>query len=196
MTKLSNPVPLFLDTRGALMDGGHVYVGAANDDPQTNPIDLFWDIALTIPATQPLRTIAGRIVNGVTPSNVFFAEVDFSMRTTDVNGVLCDYSPTVFTSTSAFQPLDSDLTAISALACTSFGRNLLTLANTAALKAATGIPDCLPLTGGTVTGNILRSGAGVHGYWSDTAMTGGKTYISATGAGDLTVNPGDIQYFY
>lgn len=36
------------------------------------------------------------------------------------------------------QPLDSDLTAIAALSTTSFGRNLLTLADTAALKAASG----------------------------------------------------------
>ena len=36
----------------------------------------------------------------------------------------------------ASQPLDSDLTAIAALSTTSFGRNLLTLANTAALVAA------------------------------------------------------------
>lgn len=38
----------------------------------------------------------------------------------------------------ALQPLDSDLTAIAALTTTTFGRNLLTLANTAALLAAAG----------------------------------------------------------
>lgn len=196
MTKLSNPIPVFLDTRGALMDGGHVYVGVANSDPATDPIELFWDPALTISALQPLRTIGGRIVNGVTPASVFFAEIDFSMRSTDVNGVLCDYSPSVFTSDSEFQPLDSDLTAIAGLATTPFGRALLTLADQAALVTATGVPASLPIAGGTVTGNILRSGAGVHAYWADDAMTGGKITISATGAGDLTVNPGDIQYFY
>ena len=196
MTKLSNPIPLFLDTRGALMDGGHVYVGVADSDPQTSPINLFWDAALTIPATQPLRTIGGRIVNGVTPANVFFAEPDFSMRTTDVNGVLCDYSPSVYTSASTYQPLDADLTAIAALATTAYGRSLLTLANQAALVTATGVAAALPLTGGTVSGNIVRQGAGVHAYWNDAAMTGGRIFITAVGASDPTSQPGDIWFTY
>jgi hypothetical protein len=196
MTKLSNPIPVFLDTRGALMDGGHVYVGEANADPATHPIDLFWDAAMEIPATQPLRTIGGRIVNGATPSSVFFAEVDFSMRSTDVNGVLCDYSPSVFTSNSEFQPLDSDLTAIAALATTPFGRALLTLADQAALVAATGIAASLPLTGGTVTGAITRQGAGIHPYWSDPLMTGGRIFITAAGASDPTSQPGDLWFTY
>lgn len=197
MTKLSNPIPLFLDTRGSLMDGGHVYVGVANADPQTSPLNLFWDAAMTITALQPLRTIGGRIVNDVTPASVFFAAVDFSMRITDVNGVLCDYSPTVFASTSSFQPLDSDLTTISGQANQAYGLSLLMLASQAALVTATGVAAALPLTGGTVSGSITRQGAGVHPYWSDAAMTGGKIYgPTATGGGDLTVNPGDIQYFY
>lgn len=196
MTKLSNPIPVFLDTRGALMDGGHVYVGVADADPATDPIAVFFDPAMTQPALQPLRTIGGRIVNGVTPTGIYFAEQDFSMRSTDVNGVLCDYSPSVYTSANEFQPLDADLTAIAALATTAYGRNLLTLANQAALVTATGVPAALPLTGGTVTGNIVRQGAGVHAYWNDPAMTGGQSYISATGGADETANPGDIQYFY
>lgn len=196
MTKLSNPVALFLDTSGALMDGGYIYVGVVNGDPQTDPINLFWDSALTIPASQPLRTIGGRIVNVTTPGNIFFAEADFSMRVTDVNGVLCDYSPSVYAS-SSFQPLDSDLTAIAALATTSFGRNLLTLANAAALKSATGIPDCLPLTGGTMSGNIVRQGAGVHAYGTDPAMTGMKIYPPLTiGTTNPATGAGSLQGFY
>lgn len=40
---------------------------------------------------------------------------------------------------SGMQPLDSDLTAIAALATTSFGRGLLVLANAAALRSAAGL---------------------------------------------------------
>jgi hypothetical protein len=173
MTKLANPLPLFLDTRGALMDGGHIYVGTANGNPLFTPINVFWDFAQTQPATQPLRTIGGQVVNGVTPAAVFFTESDYAIRVTDQNDVLAFYSPSIY-STLSFQPLDSDLTAIAALATTSYGRSLLTLANQAALVAATGIAPALPLAGGTVTGDILRQDSGSYVY--ATTGTGAKIY--------------------
>jgi hypothetical protein len=191
MQKLGNPVPLFLDTSGALMDGGRIYVGVVNGDPEADPIDLFWDKELAIPAAQPLRTIGGLIVNGTTPATVFMAEADYSMRVTDAQDVLVFYSPSVYTNTSGFQPVDSDLTAIAALATTPFGRNLLTLANQAALQAAVGYT---PFTGGTVTTNIVRSEGGVHPYWADAAMTGGRVYATDEGASDPTSQPGDIWF--
>ena len=48
------------------------------------------------------------------------------------------------------QPLDSDLTAIAALSTTSYGRNLLTLANQAALAAAVGSNNATNVTSGTL----------------------------------------------
>ena len=173
MTKLANPIPLFLDTRGALMDGGHIYVGAANSDPQIAPINLFWDFAQTQPAAQPLRTVGGLIVNGVVPAAVFFAQSDYAIRVTDQNNVLVFYSPSIYSDVS-FQPLDTDLTAIAALSTTPYGRSLLTLANQAALVAATGIPPCLPLSGGTMANDILRQGAGSYVY--ATTGAGAKIY--------------------
>lgn len=53
----------------------------------------------------------------------------------------------------------------------------------------------LALTGGTVTGNITRSGNGIHPYFNDAAMVGGKIYIQAVGA-DPTANAGDIVFEY
>lgn len=46
----------------------------------------------------------------------------------------------------ASQPVDSDLTAIAAIATTTFGRSLLALANAAALWTAAGLPTVLPGT--------------------------------------------------
>jgi hypothetical protein len=37
MTKVVNPQPLFIDGRGFLLDGGYVYIGAANTNPETRP---------------------------------------------------------------------------------------------------------------------------------------------------------------
>lgn len=196
MQRLTNPIPLFLDSRGALLDAGYIYVGAAGADPETSPIQLYLDQALTVPIAQPLRTLGGAIVSGANQVFVYTSRNDYSMRVRDANGHLVSYVPNVRVSAAAaatnFQPLDSDLTAIAGLTTTSFGRNLLTLANTAALKAATGIPDALPLTGGTVSGNIARQGAGIHPYFADGAMTGGRIFVTAAGAADPTSQPGDI----
>lgn len=59
----------------------------------------------------------------------------------------------------AYQPLDSDLTAIAALSTTSFGRALLALADAAALRTAAGVgtistqsAGAVSITGGSITG--------------------------------------------
>jgi len=196
MQKVGNPIPLFLDARGLLMDAGKIYLGEANADPQTNPIVAYWDEALTIVAEQPLRTLGGRIVNVTNPASVFIAEADYSMRITDFDDVLVDYSPSVFADSSSFQPLDVDLTTISGQANTPYGLALLTLANQAALATATGIPNPLPLTGGTMTGAINRQGAGAYVYWGATGFTGGRLFLTAAGAADPTSQPGDVWLTY
>ncbi len=193
MTKLTNPRPLFLNARGNLLDGGFVYVGVANADPESNPIEVFWDAALTIPAAQPLRTMGGVIVNGAAPAFVFFEQEDFSYRVRDAEGDLVDYVPSLFSDLPAFQPLDSDLTAIAALTTTPFGRSLLTLANQAALKAATGIPDPLPIAGGVLSGNVTRQGAGGLAY-SATGTYPTMRIFGPEHTTDPTTQPGDIWF--
>ncbi len=142
MTKLVAPYPLFLDGRGDLIDGGYIYIGAEGTDPEieANQLDLYFDKALTIPAAQPLRTLGGMIVSGSNPVNIYFAEEDFATTIRDTYDQLVYYSASAFdTGGIEHQPLDIDLTAISALATTAFGRNLLTLANQAALQSAAGV---------------------------------------------------------
>lgn len=55
--------------------------------------------------------------------------------------------------------------------------------------------EVLGLAGGTMTGNIVRSGGGVHPYFTAAAMTGGRMYVQATGS-DPTSQPGDIVFEY
>lgn len=191
MTKLTNPIPLFLDLRGALLDAGMIYVGVAGQDPETNPITLYWDAGMTLEAPQPLRLMGGRVVNGAYPASVYFAEDNFSMRTRDADGNQVDYSPSLTSSDIAFQPLDSDLSAIAALATTDYGRGLLTFVNQAALRTATGIPDPLPATGGTVSGDILRQGGGAHAYYVNQAYTHFRVF-GPENTSDPTSQPGDL----
>lgn len=192
MTRITNPIPIYLDRRGILIDAGQIFIGTPSADPEEAPIAVYWDPAFTIPATQPLRTRGGVVVDE--DANQAFAYVnadDYSLRIRDADDNEVAYVPTTrLTAAVSYQPLDSDLTAIAALATTSFGRNLLTLANAAALQAAAGIPNCLPLTGGTVTGTITRGSAGAHLFSDDAGMTYGNVKYSEAGAADPTSQPG------
>jgi len=51
--------PIFTDIDGQPLDSGYVFIGIANLNPIGNPISVFFDAALTQPAAQPIRTIAG-----------------------------------------------------------------------------------------------------------------------------------------
>lgn len=52
-----------------------------------------------------------------------------------------------------------------------------------------------PAAGGTVSGNVTRSGNGIHPYFNDAGMTSGKIFIQAVGA-DPTSAAGDIVFEY
>ena len=51
----------------------------------------------------------------------------------------------------------------------------------------------LALIGGTVTGNIVRDTKGVHAYFNDAAMTGGRIFVQASGSDPMS-QPGDIVF--
>jgi hypothetical protein len=59
---LGNPVDIFLDSNGAPLQGGSIYIGQPNTDP-TNPanqITVYQDQALSIPLAQPIKTNNGQ----------------------------------------------------------------------------------------------------------------------------------------
>jgi len=73
------PFPIFNDTNGAPLQSGYVYVGVAGMNAEANPIPVFWDSALTIPAAQPLRTSGGYVSRNGSPAQVYADAVDFSL---------------------------------------------------------------------------------------------------------------------
>jgi hypothetical protein len=197
MLQVGNPFPLFFDEHGALVDAGQIYVGTSGADPQVSPIPVYWDSAFTIPAVQPLRTRSGVIVNNGAPAIAYVNADDYSERVLDADGNLVSYVPSAqAVAIASFQPLSDDLTAIDALATTSYGRSLLTAATAAAARALLGIVASLPLTGGTMTGNILRSGAGPHQYHVDGTFVSGRKFYTAAGAADPTSQVGDEWWQY
>lgn len=70
---------------------------------------------------------------------------------------------------------------------------------TAATSAANALASlgALPAAGGTVTGNITRSGKGAHAYFNDAAMIKPVLYITASGASDpRSGSPGEVWLKY
>lgn len=72
---------------------------------------------------------------------------------------------------------------------TAFARTVLDDANAAAAFAT------IAASGGTVGGNMTRSGKGIHPYFDNSSMTSGKIFIQAVGA-DPTSAAGDIVFEY
>jgi len=85
--------PIFTDIDGQPLEDGYVWIGIANLNPQTNPIAVFWDAALTLPAAQPIRTLAGYPANNGTPARLY-VNGDYSINVMNKNGGLVYTSPT------------------------------------------------------------------------------------------------------
>jgi hypothetical protein len=85
--------PIFTDIDGQPLENGYVWIGAANLDPQTNPINVYWDAALTISATQPIRTLAGYPSRSGTPARLY-VNSDYSIRVQNRNGSAVYSAPT------------------------------------------------------------------------------------------------------
>lgn len=189
--RVGNPFAPYLDLRGLPLTG-RLYLGVEGLDPETDPIDAFFDAALTIAAPQPIVVVGGVVRNAGNPALLYVAKENFSMRTRDEDGGQVIYLPNAAIDGAQFQPLDADLTAIAALSTTAYGRELLALADATALRAYAGIVASLPLTGGTVSGAILRTSAGAHPYISDAAYTASRIHITANGAANPNTTTGDI----
>ena len=89
-TALVSPLSQFFDKSGAPLSGGYVYVGTTLLNPETAPIAVYWDSALTQPAALPLRTLNGFVVRNGTPSQVY-ASGDYSVTIKDARGALVLY---------------------------------------------------------------------------------------------------------
>jgi hypothetical protein len=84
--------PIFTDIDGQPLEAGYVWIGTANLDPQTNPINVYWDAALTILAPQPIRTLAGYPSNNGTPARLY-VNSDYSIRVMNKNGSVVYSAP-------------------------------------------------------------------------------------------------------
>lgn len=91
-TQVIAPYPTFCDTDGSPLDSGFIYLGFVNMNPETDPIDVFWDQGLSIPAAQPIRTLGGYPSRAGTPATLY-TDGTFSITVKDKRKQLVFYSP-------------------------------------------------------------------------------------------------------
>lgn len=86
MYVINTPAPVFYDTDGTPLENGYVYIGTQNLNPETNPIAVYWDSALTQLAAQPLRTVNGYISRNGNVASIYTALSVYSMTIRNRNG--------------------------------------------------------------------------------------------------------------
>jgi hypothetical protein len=82
------PYPVFYDRDGQPLDNGNIYIGEANLDPITNPLVVYYDQALTIVASQPIKTSNGYIYRNGTPAQLYVNAANFSITVNDSKNLL------------------------------------------------------------------------------------------------------------
>jgi hypothetical protein len=88
-----NPFETFVDPRtGQALSDGYIYFGEPELDPVANPIAIYWDEDLMIPAQQPVRTNAGYIWRNGAPARVW-VDGNYSMLVKDRQGRQVFYAP-------------------------------------------------------------------------------------------------------
>lgn len=101
------------DTQGRPLDAGKVYFGEPNKDPELYPIDVFYDEALTIAAPQPIRTQGGFMNANGQMTEVYAAEIEYSVKVLDGYGRQVFYQESMSSENAQLQAqkLDTGITA-------------------------------------------------------------------------------------
>ena len=92
LIQLAPPYPVFTDKNGDPLDNGYLYFGVVDLNPETNPIQVYYDSTFTQPVAQPLRTSNGYPMRNGAPA-LIFAGSQFSVTVRDKNSDLVIYSP-------------------------------------------------------------------------------------------------------
>jgi len=108
------PYPVFAGADGQPLENGYIWIGTANLSPQTNPINVYWDSALTISAAQPIRTLNGYPSYQGTPAR-FYVGSDYSIQVLNSKGSV------VYTS------LNDNLSGLGTIASNATGNGVQTI---------------------------------------------------------------------
>jgi len=112
MAKISvaQPFKVFTGTDGLPIENGQIYIGLENSNAETAPQTVYWDSALSTPATQPIRTIGGMPYRNGSPAQVYVT-ANYSITVRDKNGALVYSSLSESATSGVTQWLDPDYSA-------------------------------------------------------------------------------------
>lgn len=87
MTALSiqPPFPIVTDIDGQPLEDGYIWIGTAGLNPIGNPINVYWDAALSVPVALPVRTRGGYPMRSGTPARLY-VDSDYSLLVQNKNG--------------------------------------------------------------------------------------------------------------
>lgn len=175
------PFQVFTDTTGEPLENGYIYIGQVNQNAEVYPIPVFWDLDLTIPAAQPIRTLGGYPDRAGTPSKLYTSSVTYSITIKDRNQEFV-YSALNSSTTTELQALlanDSDVSAGAAL----IGRGGQVANSIAELRT---LLKTVPSKAAFVTGYYAAGDGGGGAYYLDeldttSADNGGTIIVAADG---------------
>lgn len=70
---VKNPYPFFSDKQGNPLNNGYVYIGKAGLNPLSDPLQAYWDVSLTAPASN-IRTKSGYLMYKNSPGILYTSE--------------------------------------------------------------------------------------------------------------------------
>ena len=156
------PFKVFGDIDGKPLEAGSIYIGSPGLDPIANPINVYFDQELTIPASQPISTINGYPSNNGTPANLFVDSEDYSITVQNKKGTL------VYSSTSVVSSFSTGGINIKDFGATGDGSTDDTAAIAAALATVTNVSGgrsfFFPRGTYQITSLTLNSQFGIHIY--------------------------------
>ena len=108
------PFPVYHELDGTPLEDGNIYIGTVSLNPETNAINVFWDVALTIPAAQPIRTLGGYPSKSGTPASLYIAENAYSITVRDKNNgfIYSDLGAAVVETATLFYATVAEMTAV------------------------------------------------------------------------------------
>lgn len=195
---ITNPFSVILSQRGSGLNDGDVYFGVAGQDPETNPITVYWDAGGAVPALQPIPTIGGYFIRNGSPAELF-APASYSVRARDRSGAQVFYLAETHTlaadliSTAPGKGADLVANAVSAARAEDYGALAdATNDDAAALQAAldTGRPVYLRPDKTYAFGTQLTvpTGGGFFGWGTLKMLTGAGKFDAATYSGAFSSN--------
>lgn len=192
MQLVNPPFPTFNDSDGKPLEDGYIYIGVADQNPETNPISVYWDAAGKIPAAQPIRTSGGYAVRNGSPAAIY-TDINYSITVKDKKGALVYYasnseSSSVISSRTIYVP---DMPGVDATGATDSTLGI------AAIAAAAQSGDTFDFGGGTYL--VSYQGVPYSSAFGNVVMDFiGKTDLNFIGNGatikvvdhNITVNGG------